>query len=123
MPELGPWQGEEAARLVQGVAQARQALVCGDQVEQVAMLAGGGVGPFACCPPPGLGASQAHIEAAAWRVLDIADEPVAALAAAVRQIAAADRLGIAREAARQVGCGVVHHGLPKNGPVVADGPR
>ena len=40
--------------------------------------------------------------------LDIADQPVAALAAAVGEIVAAHRLGIARETVRQFG-GVARH--------------
>jgi len=37
-------QGEERARLVQGVAQAIETTIEGDQVKEIAMLAGGGVG-------------------------------------------------------------------------------
>ena len=44
---IGTWQAEEGARLVEGVAQAVEAAIERDEVEQIAMLAGGGVGPFA----------------------------------------------------------------------------
>ena len=47
--------------------------------------------------------TQPHIEAAPGRVVDVADEPVAAFAAAVGEIVAADRLGVLGQAARQVG--------------------
>ena len=81
-----------------------------DEVEQIAMLAGGGIGPFAGgalrCRT-----AQADEQAAARRVGDIADQPVAALAMAVGEIVAAHRLGIARETVGQFG-GVRRHGLP-----------
>ena len=43
----GTWQGEKAARFVHGLAKIAQVAVETDQVEQIAMLAGRGVGPFA----------------------------------------------------------------------------
>jgi len=39
MSRFGPRQGEEAPRLVECVVQRRQALIGGDQIEQVAVLA------------------------------------------------------------------------------------
>ena len=42
--ELVRRQGEERACLVQGVAQAIETAIEGDQVQKIAMLAGGGVG-------------------------------------------------------------------------------
>ncbi len=41
---LGAWQAEEASCLIEDIAQASEAAVDGDQVEQIAMLAGGGIG-------------------------------------------------------------------------------
>ena len=43
-PRVGPWQAEEGSRLVERVAQAIEAAIQGDEVEQIAMFAGGGVG-------------------------------------------------------------------------------
>ena len=37
------WQAEEGTRLVEQVAEAVEAAVQGDEVEEIAMLAGGGV--------------------------------------------------------------------------------
>ena len=79
-----------------------------DKVEQVAMLARGGVGPLARGALAGLGTAQADIEAAPGRVLDVAHEPVAALSPPVGQVVAAQRLGIARETVGQVGGCAVH---------------
>ena len=58
---------------------------------------------------------QPHEQAAAGGVGDIADQPVAAFAAAVGQIIAAHRLGIAREPVRQVSSGR-HRLTPRPGP-------
>jgi hypothetical protein len=80
----------------------KAAIEC-DEIEEISMLAGRGIGPFAGGAGTGVRAVEANIEAAAWRVRDIAGDPVAALAASVGEISAAHRLGITREAARQIG--------------------
>ena len=67
------------------------------------MLAGRGVGPFAGRTRAGIGSGKPHIEAAARRVHDIADNPVMALAMPVREVMTAHGLRVAREAARQIG--------------------
>ena len=101
---VGPWQAEERPRFIERVAQAIKPAVEGDEVEQIAMLAGGGVGPFAGGALAAVGTAQTHEETAAGRVGDIADQPVAALAMAVGEVVAAHRLGIARETMGQI-CG------------------
>jgi hypothetical protein len=118
MPErLKPRQAQEAARLAEHVVQAVEPAHPRDQVEQVAMLAGGGVGPFAGRALAAVGAAQPDIETAAGRVVGVADQPVAAFALAAGEIVAAHRLCLAREAARELG-GALGHGLPpgKKGP-------
>ena len=80
-----------------------------DQVEQITMFAGGGVGPFAGGALAAVRPAQPDEQAAARRVGDVADQPVAAFAMAVGEIVAAHRLGIARETVGQVG-GVRRHG-------------
>ena len=105
-----PRQPEKASRLVQQLA-ALQALHRPDQVEQVAMAPLRGVGPLTGRALAGVGTAKAHIEAAPGRVVDVAGEPVAALAAAVGQVVAAHRLGVLGETARQVGHRVRHDGL------------
>ena len=67
------------------------------------MLESGRIGPFAGGALAAIGSGQPNEQAAAGRVGDIADQPVIAFATAVREIMAADRLGIAREAACQLG--------------------
>jgi len=102
------WQGEKATRLVHGVAKMLQIAAARDQVEKIAMLAGGGVGPFAGSARTVISTPQTYIEAAARRVHRVAGDPVAARPAPVGEIMAAHGLGIAREAARQIGSGADH---------------
>ncbi len=101
MVRLGPWQAEERSGFVEDVRQAGEAPVHGDQVEKIAMLAGGGVGPFAGGALAAVRPFQPDEQAAAGRVGDIADQPVAAFLATVGEIMTAHRLGIAREPVRQ----------------------
>ena len=71
-----PRQGEEGTRLVHGLTKPVQIAVMADQVEQVAVLAGRGVGPFAGGAGTGFGAVEPDIEAAARRVHHVAGDPV-----------------------------------------------
>jgi hypothetical protein len=55
-----------------------QRAMVGDEVEQIAMLARSGIGPFAGGAAAVIGTLQPDIEAAAGGVLDIANDPVTA---------------------------------------------
>jgi len=66
------------------------------------------VGPFAGRTVAGFRPPQPDEQGAARRIRRIADQSVAALAAAVGEIMTAHRLGIARETVRQFG-GVERH--------------
>src|SRR5437868_3905682 len=83
-----------------------------DQIEQIAVLAGCGIAPFAGGAGAALGTAEAHIETAPRRVIDIAGDPVTAALASVREIMAAYRLGLAREAARQIAYLAGHGSCP-----------
>ena len=100
---LGGRQGEKSARLVDRLGQAGEAAIETDQVEEIAMLAACGIAEFAGRTRTVIGAGEPHIEAAARGVADVAGEPVAARPAPVREVMTAHRLGVAREAARQLG--------------------
>ena len=54
--DRGTRQGEKAARLVHGFAKTAQVAVEADQIEEIAVLAGRGVGPFAGRTRAGIGA-------------------------------------------------------------------
>jgi hypothetical protein len=100
---LGMRQAEEGACLPRDVREIHEAAGLADDVEQIAVLAGGGVGPLAGRALAALRADEAHEHRAAGRVAYVAHHPVAALAVAVGQVVATHRLGIARETVRQFG--------------------
>src|SRR3546814_20023952 len=85
----------------------------GDHVEQVAIIAGRGIGPFAR-QSAAFAANQTHVQAPSRCIVDIADHPVMAFAAAVREIVAAHRLGIFTETARKFTDGIFHGGDRKS---------
>ena len=89
-----------------------KAAALADDVEQVAVLAGGGVGPFAGRPLGRLLEPDEH--RAARRVAHVADQPIAALTAAVGEIVAAYRFGLARETVRQFGSVAGHHAASRS---------
>ena len=96
-------QVEEAAGFVGNVLKAMQTARVADDVEEIAMFAGRGVGPVAGGAPAGLGALQADVKRAAGRVADVAHKPVGAMAAAVGEIAAANGFGALRQPLGEVG--------------------
>ena len=103
-------QGEEGARLVERRAQRRRAGAVADEVEQVAVLPGRGVGPLA----GHAGAAEADEERAPAGAVEIARDPVAAVLAAVREVAPADGFGVGAERGGDAGGGrrfVLHAGL------------
>ena len=119
-------ESQEGARLDDRLAHARQAARETDEIEQVAMLARGGVGPMARGARAGGWTVQAHVEAPPRAVGDVADAPVAAAAASVRQIRPAHGLGAFREPARQIGGrgGQGRHDAPpsrRRGPLAGAG--
>ena len=105
-------QAQEAARLVGDVMEIEKAAALADHVEQVAVLARGGVGPFAgrslrrLLQPDEHGASRC--------IADVTDQPVAAFAPAVGEVVAAYRLGLARETVRQFGSVARHHAASRS---------
>ena len=90
-------QGEEGPRLVERRAQRRRAGAVADEVEQIAVLAGRGVGPLS----GHTGAAEADEERPPAGAVEIARDPVAALLAAVREIAPADGFGLQGRARRR----------------------
>src|SRR4029077_12528278 len=90
---------EEAPRLVGDVLEVDQAAAFANDVEQVAMFARGRVGPFAGRAPGAFPALQPDEQGSAWRVADIAHQPITALATAVREVMSAHCLGLPGEAA------------------------
>ena len=102
-------QAEKAPCFIGNVGEIGEAAAFADDVEQIAMLAGRRVRPFASGALAGLRSSEPDEEGATWRIADIADQPVAALSPAIGEVVTAHRLGIAREKVRQIG-GLMAHG-------------
>ena len=96
-------QAEKVPRLVGGVAEIGKAAAFADDIEEVAVIAGRRVGPFAGRTLSGFRPFQPDEQGAAGCIPHVADQPVASLAATVGEIMAAHRLGIARKPVRQFG--------------------
>ena len=101
---FGSRQLEKASRFLGYVVKIDQAATFADHVEEIAVLAGGGISPFAGGAAARRIAIQAHKHRAARGVPDIADLPIVADATAVGEIVTAYRLRLAREAICQVSC-------------------
>src|SRR5581483_10136261 len=93
-----------------------------DHVEQVAVLARGGVGPFAGGAATGFRALEPDEHRAARCVADVTDQPVAAFAPSIGEIMTAHRLGLARETVRQCGNIARHHAASRS-PMRSTGKR
>ncbi|BBB14043.1 dihydroorotase [Sphingopyxis sp. FD7] len=83
----------------------------GDDIEKIAMIAAGGIGPFASGPKTVGGARKANVKAATRRIMDVTDQPIMSLAASMGEISAANRLGIVGKASRDLRCRTRHGGL------------
>ena len=105
---LRSWQAEKVPGLIGDVAEIGKAAALADDIEEVAVIAGRRVGPFAGRTLAGFWSFQADEQGAAGCIPHVADQPVAALAATVGEIMTAHRLGIAREPVRQFG-GIERH--------------
>ena len=88
---LRPGQVQERPRLVRDIAEGGEAAARADEIEQIAMLAGRGVGPFAGGALAAVRAVQPDEERAAGIARGIADQPVAPFAPAVRRDSAGIR--------------------------------
>ncbi len=80
------------------IGEVDEATALADHIEQIAMFAGGGVGPFAGRSLHRL--LEPHEHRAARCVAGVADLPVIALASAVGQVVPAHRLGLPAETVR-----------------------
>ena len=94
-------QGEEGAGLVERRAEGRRVRAMTDEVEQVAVAAFGCVGPLA----GDAGTVEADEEGAAPGSVEVARDPVAPLAAAMGEVAAANVFGARAERGGDGGCG------------------
>jgi hypothetical protein len=95
------------------LTQARQPPITRNEVEEIAVFPGHGIRPFTGHGGLAIAAAQAHIEAAAGMIVDIADDPAAAGSSAVREMVPADARGALPELPGEIG-GIVwsHKHLP-----------
>src|SRR3546814_7372427 len=91
----------------------------GDDVEQVTMIASRGVSPFARRAAT-IAIGETHIKTAPKRIALIADHPIMAFAATVREVLAARRLGIFTETTRKFTDRTFHSGAPSGGLAIRD---
>ena len=101
MARFGARQTEKASCLIGDIAKVDETAALADHVEQIAMFGRGGIGPMPGGAGTGVRSAEPDEHRPAGRIANVAHRPVAALAPAVGQVMAADRLGIAGEAACQ----------------------
>ena len=103
---------KKSSRLGSDVVEIGQAASLANDVEEIAMLARGGVGPLAGRALAGFAPFQPDEHGSTGGILDIPDQPVAASTSTIREIISAHRLGLSRETERQFA------GLPRHGYAV-----
>src|SRR3546814_11996982 len=106
---ISDWSSDVCSSdLLSDVLEVEETAAFADDVEEVAVLAGRGVRPFAGRALAGCGAVYPDEHRPAGAVLDAADQPVATFALAAGQRFAAHGLGGAAETVLQAG-GRMHH--------------
>src|SRR5206468_10383093 len=85
-----------------------------DDIEEITMLARGGIGPMPDGAGTGFRSAEPNEHRPAGRIANVAHRPIAALAPPVGQVMAAYRLGITGEAARQFGSVAGHHATSRS---------
>ena len=112
---FGAGQREKASRLLGDIAELDEPATLADHVEQVAVLGRGRIGPAPGRAGAAVRPAQPHEHRPAGRVANVAHRPIAALASTLRQVMAADRLGVAGETSRQLGSVAGHHATSLTG--------
>ena len=112
---------KEAARFLGHVLEVDKATAFADDVEQVAMFAGCGIGELTGRALAGFRAGKTDEHGAAGRVADIAHYPVATGTVARGQVIAAHRLGLPAETDREVRGIVTRHYAASLSPMRSTG--
>ena len=103
---------QNGAGLLDRVAQIGVAPIESNQVEQIAMLAGRGIGPFAGCAASARRPHEADEQAAPRIVMHIPGEPVVPTAPPLREIFLAHGLRVLGKAGREVSRSARHGSAP-----------
>ena len=131
---FGMRQTEKPAGFLGNIGKVDQAEAFADDIEQIAIFTALRIGPFTGCPFAGLRPDKANKHRPARIVLHIANLPVVALLATVRQImaalamaggeiVAAHRLGLLAETLRQFGGVETRHYAASRSPMRSTGKR
>lgn len=94
------WQAQKAPGFLERLGKSAAALGRSDDIEQIAMFAGRGIGPFARWSL--VHVDKADIKTAARCIAHIADQPVAALPPSAGEIVTAHGLGPGTKALRDI---------------------
>jgi hypothetical protein len=98
----GTRQGEKASRFLGHVAEVTEGAGFADDIEEIAMFRSRGIGPMANPAHARSSAAKTHECRGARGIPDVADYPITTGSPAVGEIAAADSLGMAREAVGEI---------------------
>jgi hypothetical protein len=106
---FGARQTQKASRLLGDIAKVDETAALADHVEEIAIFGRGGISPVPDGAATGFRPAEPDEHRPTGRVANVAHRPVAALAPPVGQVMPAYRLGVAGEAARQLGSVAGHH--------------
>ncbi len=120
---FGMRQAEETTGFLGNISKVDQAEAFADDIEQIAIFTALRIGPFTGRPLAGFRPGKANEHRPARIVLHIANLPVIALLATVRQIVAAHRLGLSAETLRQFGGVETRHYAASRSPMRSTGKR
>jgi hypothetical protein len=93
------WEAQKPSSVVEGIAEPEMAAGLRDDIEQIAVLPGLSIGPFACGATTVRRRGETNIKTAARRIASISDQPVAAFSPSGGKIVATYRLSSRGEAA------------------------
>lgn len=116
---IGRRQAEKLTGLFGDVGEIDKTQRFTDHIEQIAMLARRGVGPFAGRAFDGV--LEAHEHGTARRVADIANLPIVALSAARTEIMPTHRLGLPAETGCKIGSVAASHYAASRSPMRSTG--
>src|SRR5262245_38668595 len=113
-PKLTRREAEIAVSFGEDLAKLNEPAAFPDHVEEIAMLPGRRIGPFAGCAFPRPGSAQPNKHRSAGSVASVSNDPIVADAPPVGKIVTADVLGLFCEPASKIRCLDGHGQSPKD---------
>ena len=102
-------QTEKATGLGEDIGKLNKTATFPDDIEQISVLTGRSISPFACCALPRIGPAQPNEHRPAGGVARVSDDPVSANPSPIGKIMLADNFCTLREAATEIRS--LHEGL------------